>query len=251
MTGVASARASAPVAAAATPSSAPSRAMSVWMIAAAPASSNRRASSNAPTSTVSAQPSTATRPSRASMPTAIRPGNARQASRTRPGSRTAAVPRITRCTPRPSHASMVAMSRMPPPSCSGMSTASSMAPTAPALTGLPANAPSRSTMWSQAKPAAAKARACAGGSSEKTVARAMSPCTRRTHAPPLRSMAGKRITAPRPATGPSDPCSSSGRRSIGRPRTHTWDACPSARSREIRRARWRPPASRARSGSSP
>ena len=110
MTGVSSARANAPVDAAATPSSAPSRAMSVWMIAAAPASSKRRASSSASMSTVSAQPSTATRPSRASMPTATRPGKARQASRTRSGSRTATVPRITRRTPRASHASIVAMS---------------------------------------------------------------------------------------------------------------------------------------------
>ena len=52
----------------------------------------------------------ATRPSRASIPTAIRPGKARHAVRTRSGSRTATVPRITRCTPFPSQASMVTMS---------------------------------------------------------------------------------------------------------------------------------------------
>ena len=52
MTGVASARANAPVAAELTPSSAPSRAMSVWTIAAAPASSKRRASASASISTV-------------------------------------------------------------------------------------------------------------------------------------------------------------------------------------------------------
>ena len=37
--------------------------------------------------------------------------------------------------------------------------------------------------------------ACAAGSALNTVARAMSPCCRRTHWPSLRSIAGKRITA--------------------------------------------------------
>ena len=59
------------------PFSKPSLAMSVKMIAAIPASSNRRAMSSADTSDVSAQPSTATLPSRASRPSATprkRPG---------------------------------------------------------------------------------------------------------------------------------------------------------------------------------
>ena len=50
------------------PSPVPSRAMSVWISAATPASSKRRASVSASVSLVSSQPETATRPSRASMP---------------------------------------------------------------------------------------------------------------------------------------------------------------------------------------
>ena len=88
-------------------------------MAATPASSKRRARSMAVSSLVSAQPSTATLPPRASMPTATRPGKRRQASRTSAGSRTATVPRITRRMPLASQASMVARSRMPPPSCTG------------------------------------------------------------------------------------------------------------------------------------
>ena len=64
---------------------------------------------------------------------------------------------------------------------------------AAALTGLPANAPSRSTMWRYSKPCASKSCACAAGSRWNTVARAMSPCSSRTQTPSLRSMAGKRI----------------------------------------------------------
>ena len=64
---------------------------------------------------------------------------------------------------------------MPPPSCTGMETAPRIASTAGPLTGLPAKAPLRSTMCSQVKPWASKARACAAGSSLKTVACAISP----------------------------------------------------------------------------
>ena len=114
---------------------------------------------------VSAQPSVATMPSRASMPTAMRPGKARQACGTNAGFFTAALPRMTRLMPAASQASMPAMSRMPPPSCTGMRTAARMAATASALTGRPAKAPFRSTTCSQAKPASCQARAWAAGSS--------------------------------------------------------------------------------------
>src|SRR5215203_734405 len=67
-----------------------------------------------------AQPSTATRPSLASMPTAILSGWRRAASRTKSGSRTAAVPMMIRATPLASQPSTVFMSRMPPPSCTGI-----------------------------------------------------------------------------------------------------------------------------------
>ena len=63
-----------------------------------------------------------------------------------------------------SQAAMVARSRMPPPSCTGMPAALTMPSTAAALTGLPAKAPSRSTTWRYSKPCAANARACAAGS---------------------------------------------------------------------------------------
>src|SRR5689334_2001678 len=66
--------------------------------------------------------------------------------------------------------------------------------TASPLTDFPANAPSRSTTCSHANPVAAKLRACAAGLSLNTVALAISPRTRRTQAPPFRSIAGNRIT---------------------------------------------------------
>ncbi len=123
-------------------------------------------------------------------------GKSRAACLTNGGSRTAAVPMMTRLTPFSSQPSTVAMSRMPPPSCTGMPTLSRMRSTAAAFTGLPAKAPSRSTMCRYSKPCCSKARACAAGSRWNTVARAMSPCSRRTARPSFRSMAGNRITAP-------------------------------------------------------
>src|SRR3954470_2582347 len=164
------------------------------MIAATPASSNRRARSSALSSDVAAQPSTATLPSRASRPTAIRFGYFFAAAFTRSGSRTAAVPMMTRLTPLPSQPSIVAMSRMPPPSCTQRPTVSRMRSTADTFIGLPAKAPSRSTTCRCLKPWVSKVCACAAGSRLNTVARAMSPCSRRTARPSFRSMAGNRIT---------------------------------------------------------
>ena len=67
-------------------------------------------------------------PSRASMETTTRSlPCSRQTSRTMPGSRTAAVPMTTRSTPASSHARAVAALRMPPPTCTGMSSAATMA----------------------------------------------------------------------------------------------------------------------------
>src|ERR1700722_12811367 len=163
------------------------------MIAATPASSKRCARSSAESCDVSAQPWVATLPSRASRPTATRFGNTRAAALTKAGSRTAAVPMITRSTPLPSQPSTVAMSRMPPPSCTHRPTVSRMRSTAAAFIGLPAKAPSRSTTCRWRKPSASKVCACAAGSRLNTVARAMSPCWSRTHTPSLRSIAGKRI----------------------------------------------------------
>src|SRR5580704_3637726 len=102
---------------------------------------------------------------------------------------------MTRATPLPSQPSMVTRSRMPPPSCSGIFTAPRMPSTAETFIDLPAKAPSRSTKCRYSKPCRSNACACAAGSRLNTVARAMSPCCRRTARPSLRSMAGNRITA--------------------------------------------------------
>src|SRR5215468_394714 len=165
------------------------------MMAVTPASSNRSARSSARTVLCLVQPSTATRPSRASMPTAIWPGHCRQAALTRPGSLTATVPRMTRLTPASIHWAMLSMVRMPPPSWAGTATALRMLCTAARLTGWPSTAPLRSTRCSHSQPALANALAWAAGLSLNTVARAMSPRSRRTHLPSLRSMAGKRSIA--------------------------------------------------------
>ena len=94
---------------------------------------------------VSSQPSVATRPLRASMPRASRPGNLRHMSRNQSGRLSAEVPSTSRDRPSSRSDSIVASSRMPPPSSHSMSTAARMARTAARLTGLPARAPSRST----------------------------------------------------------------------------------------------------------
>src|SRR5574340_158955 len=87
---------------------------------------------------------------------------------------------------------MVARSRMPPPSCTGISspTASTIERIAASLTGLPANAPLRSTRCRRRAPCSFQWRAVAAGSSENTVALSISPCSRRTQWPSLRSIAG-------------------------------------------------------------
>ena len=140
--------------------SAPSRAMSVWMIAATPQSSKRRASSTTPISVVSAQPSTATRPSRASMPTAIAPGMIGRGTphqlgvAQRRGAEHDAVDAERRASAR-SRRGRGCRRRA---GCA-MPTASRIAATASPLTERPAKAPSRSTTCSHAKPASAN---CAG-----------------------------------------------------------------------------------------
>src|SRR3989344_102066 len=61
---------------------------------------------------------------------------------------------------------------------------------AASLTGLPANAPLRSTRCRRRAPASSQRRAMAAGSSPKVVESFMSPCLRRTHLPSFRSIAG-------------------------------------------------------------
>src|SRR5205823_4594790 len=100
--------------------------------------------------------------------------------------------------PRSSQRSIAARSRMPPPSWILRPPAWQIAATAAPLTERPANAPSRSTTCSHSKPRSANSCACAAGSLLNTVALAISPRTRRTQAPPFRSIAGKRIIAGSP-----------------------------------------------------
>src|SRR5450631_182175 len=87
---------------------------------------------------------------------------------------------------------MVSRSRIPPPSCTGIS--SPMTLTTSRITdsffGLPANAPFRSTMCSRPAPSSSQCCAIAAGSSENTVAECISPCFRRTQCPSLISIAG-------------------------------------------------------------
>jgi len=138
------------------------------------------------------QPSVATLPSRASKPTMMWPGNAVQASWTKPGLFTAAVPMITVLIPSSSKRSMVSKSRMPPPNCTGISspTAFRMDLMADSFLSLPANAPFRSTKCKRRAPLLIQWLAMAPGSSEKTVALSISPCSSRTQWPSLRSIAG-------------------------------------------------------------
>src|SRR5262249_18397901 len=94
--------------------------------------------------------------------------------------------------------------------------AARIASTALAFTGLPANAPFRSTTCNHSKPCSSKLRACTAGSSLNTVTWSISPCRSRTHWPSLRSMAGNRIMCiPSPKKG-------EGGKSIVEPRVACW-----------------------------
>ena len=165
------------------------------MIAATPASSKRLAMSSAVSSEVSAQPSTATLPSLASSPTATRLGkflrrllHQRRIAHRR-GADDDAVDALARASPRSSPCRgcrrRAARRARPSRGC--------------------APPPRRSSACRQRRrrdrpradagsPAASKACACAAGSRLNMVARAMSPCSRRTARPSFRSMAGNRIT---------------------------------------------------------
>src|ERR1700682_3258215 len=87
---------------------------------------------------------------------------------------------------------MVSRSRMPPPSCKGISSPMTLTISRIAISflGLPANAPLRSTRCSRSAPRSSQWRAIAAGSSENTVADCISPCFRRTQLPSLISIAG-------------------------------------------------------------
>ena len=135
----------------------------------------------------------------------------RAASFTSAGSRTAAVPMMTRVTPLPSQPSIVARSRMPPPSCTGILTASRMRSTAAAFIGLPAKAPSRSTMCRYSKPCAANSARLRGRIAiehrrARHVALLQAHGIRRS----FRSMAGNRITASTSGNSRSAPGRASG-----------------------------------------
>ena len=138
----------------------------------------------------SVHPDTTTSPSRASTLTSSPSGpTASSICAARDGS-VAAVPTITRSTPRFNASRAKAGVRMPPPSCTGTSTAATMRATASMFTGDPVRAPSRSTTWIRSAPIAAHWRATPSGSSEYTVSLAKSPCISRTQRPLIRSIAG-------------------------------------------------------------
>ncbi len=101
-----------------------------------------------------------------------------------------AVPTTTRLTPVAIAVSIAARERSPPPRWTVPGKAAAMLATSAACTGWPSRAPSRLTTWSTDAPASAKARACATGSSLKTVDWAKSPRRSRTARPSCRSIAG-------------------------------------------------------------
>ena len=170
------------------------------------------------------------------MPTATLPGKACAACRTRPGSVRATVPRMTRDRPRASHISIPAISRIPPPSWTGIVTAARIASTLDRLTARPSTAPLRSTTCSHRKPWAWNCAAWSAGSSLNTVSRSKSPLRRRTQRPSLRSIAGYRIMASRPVhpRRAADPSSNRGRRPACRRPGRRKDCGPSAHSSALR-----------------
>jgi len=87
---------------------------------------------------------------------------------------------------------MVSKSLIPPPSWIGMSppTALTIDRIAPSFTGLPANAPFKSTKCKRLPPWSTQWRAMAPGSSENTVDSSIKPCLSLTQWPSLRSIAG-------------------------------------------------------------
>src|SRR2546425_4966168 len=118
-TGISTARARASVCSTFGPCSVPSRVMSVYSSAAAPASRARIPSSAAVVSTTSVHPFTATRSPRASTATMIRPGNARHTSPRKRASNAARVPTTAHRAPALIVASTAARSRNPPPTSTG------------------------------------------------------------------------------------------------------------------------------------
>ena len=151
------------------PARVPSVAMSVVIRAATPLPSKLAARASASTSLTSSQPRVATRPLRASMPTTMRPWCRAAKSRTKAGCSIATVPKITRSRPIASRASARSRLRTPPPSCTGMARAATIARTTASFTGSPLRAPSKSTRWSRSAPCRCQARAWATGSPEKRV----------------------------------------------------------------------------------
>ena len=108
---------------------------------------------------VSVQPASDTLPSRASTETTIRSPCATSIASRNSGSRIAAVPSTTRSAPAARTASTAAVSRRPPPTWIGHSTAAAIRRTASRFCGWPAFAPSRSTTWMYSAPSSAQRRA--------------------------------------------------------------------------------------------
>ena len=159
------------------------------MMVLTPTASIRFARSSAPVPVVSTQPFTATLPSFASIPTAILSPNACTSSATKRSLSAARVPITTRLTPKPSARSTAARVRRPPPSSTFIPIAA-IACTSARFCGSPAKAPSRSTTWTHALPAAQNCAATSAGFAAYTVSWSARPWSSRTARPPLMSMAG-------------------------------------------------------------
>ena len=162
-----------------------------------PSRAARWPSSTAVTPPLAVQPSTATTPSRASTATITRPGCARHASSTSAGERDRR---------RAEHDVRRARARAPPRSprdrgCRrrprpGSATRATIARSARAGCGAPANAPSRSTTCRRSAPPRASSATSSTGRSWNTVTRSRRPSSRRTAWPPSRSIAGNSFTRP-------------------------------------------------------
>ena len=157
---------------------------------AAPAAAASRARAMASRSSTRVQPSTATRPSEASMPTMTCSPNRPHTSPRNAGSSAARVPTMPSARPPPAPPRRAAISRSPPPTCTGIRTAAIMARTSSVWDGRPAKAPSRSTTCRRRARESSQRRAIATGSSEKTVSASARPWRSRTHRPAFRSTAG-------------------------------------------------------------
>ena len=169
----------------------PSREMSVQTTWLRPAGPNGSRRSSIRMGTSDSQPRTAMRPLRMSAPSTIRSGPKRSShSRKRSGFTAATVPTTAWVAPASKTVTRSARVAMPPPHSSSTSTRERMRSSTERFAGAACFAPSRSTRWMRRMPQSAKRAATSAGSSSYSFLLSKSPLERRTHFPPMRSMAG-------------------------------------------------------------